>query len=104
MYDYVAVFCFYVRIVIQAVRLAFMFYAYAVMHDYVAFLEYESRMFLRSETIWEEFANINVSSIESVTYFFLFHIPTHATHLVYEILHTFFVVTGQIVAYCAMLF
>ena len=103
MYDYIAVIAFYVRILTQGVRLALMFFAYAGMHDFVLYMDYSHRYLTGNESIWEEISNIN-TSISSVTYFFLGVLPGHLLNWVYEVFHTFFVVTGQLVAYFGMIF
>ena len=103
MYDYIAVIAFYVRVLTQGVRLALMFFTYALMHDFVLYMDYSHRYLTGNESIWEEISNIN-ASVSSVTYFFLGVLPGHLLNWMYEVFHTFFVVTGQIVAYFAMVF
>ena len=103
LYDYIAVIAFYVRILTQGVRLALMFMTYAAMHDYVLFMDYSHRYLTGNESIWEEISNVN-ASISSFTYFFLGVLPGHLLNWMYEVFHTFFVVTGQLVAYFAMIF
>jgi hypothetical protein len=103
LFDYVAVICYYVRIITQAVRLALMFFAYAGMHDYVLYVNYSSRCLAGNESIWEEISNVN-ASMSSVTYFLVGILPSFIINWLYEIFHTFFVVTGQIVAYFGMIF
>ena len=103
MYDYIAVIAFYVRILTQGVRLALMFFTYAAMHDYVLYMDYSHRYITGNESLWEEVSNIN-SSASSITYFFLGVLPGHLLNWMYEVFHTFFVVTGQLVAYFAMIF
>jgi hypothetical protein len=102
-FDYVAVICYYVRIVTQAVRLALMFFAYAGMHDFVLFTHYHNRYLTGNESLWEEISNVN-ASVSSITYFLLGTLPGFILNWLYEIFHTFFVVTGQIVAYFGMIF
>lgn len=103
MYDYIAVIAFYVRILTQGVRLALMFFTYASMHDYILFMDYSHKYLTGNESIWEDVSNINVS-VSSITYFFFGVLPGHLLYWVYEVFHTFFVVTGQLVAYFAMIF
>lgn len=103
MYDYIAVIAFYVRILTQGVRLALMFFAYAGMHDFVLYIDYSHRYLTGNESIWEEISNVN-TSLSSVTYFFLGVLPGHLLNWMYEVFHTFFVVTGQLVAYFGMIF
>jgi hypothetical protein len=103
MYDYIAVIAFYVRILTQGVRLALMFAAYAGMHDFILFMDYNHRYITGNESLWEEISNIN-TSISSFSYFFLGTLPGILLNWVYEVFHTFFVVTGQLVAYFGMIF
>jgi hypothetical protein len=103
MYDYIAVIAFYVRVLTQGVRLALMFAAYAGMHDFVLYMDYGHRYLTGNESIWEEISNVN-ASVSSVTYFFLGTLPGILLNWMYEVFHTFFVVTGQLVAYIGMIF
>jgi len=103
MYDYIAVIAFYVRILTQGVRLALMFFTYAAMHDYILYMDFSHKYLVGNESIWEEIANVN-TSLPTVTYFFFGVLPGHIFYWMYEVFHTFFVVTGQLVAYFAMIF
>ena len=103
MFDYVSVISYYVRILTQAVRLALMFSAYAGMHDFVLYMDYSHRYLTGNESIWEEISNIDCST-SSITYFFLGTLPGILLNWMYEVFHTFFVVTGQFVAYFGMIF
>jgi len=103
MYDYVAVIAFYVRVLVQGVRLILMFFTYAGMHDVILYYMYDQTLLIGNESIWEEISNINLS-VNSLTYFFVFTLPGHVFYWLYELFHTFFVVTGQFVAYFAMIF
>jgi hypothetical protein len=80
-----------------------MFSAYAGMHDFILYMDYSHRYLTGNESIWEEISNVN-ASVSSVTYFFLGTLPGILLNWMYEIFHTFFVVTGQIVAYFGMIF
>lgn len=101
-YDYIAVIAFYVRVLVQSVRLALMLFAYASMHDYVLYQQYTFSP-VAVESIWESLSNID-ASVNSVTYFILGVLPGYILYWIYELIHTFFVVTGQLVAYLAMVF
>lgn len=103
MFDYVSVISYYVRILTQAVRLALMFSAYAGMHDFILYMDYSHRYLTGNESIWEEISNVN-ASVSSFTYFLLGTLPGIILNWMYEVFHTFFVVTGQIVAYFGMIF
>lgn len=102
-FDYVAVISYYVRVLTQAVRLGLMFGAYAGMHDFVLYADYGHRYLIGNESLWEEISNIN-ASVSTLTYFMLSTLPSLLLNWLYEIFHTFFVVTGQIVAYFGMIF
>ena len=103
LFDYVSVISYYVRILTQAVRLALMFSVYATMHDFVLYVDCNHNYSIGNESIWEEISNVN-ASLSSFTYFFLGVLPGFILNWVYEIFHTFFVVTGQIIAYLGMIF
>ena len=103
MFDYVAVITYYVRVITQFARLVLMFSAYAGMHDYILYMDYSHRYLTGNESIWEEISNVSASA-SSVTYFFLGILPGILLNWMYEVFHTFFVVTGQIVAYLGMVF
>ena len=102
-YDYIAVIAFYVRVLTQGVRLILMFFTYALMHDFVLYMDFNHKFFIGNESIWEDISNVNTSS-SSITYFLLGVLPGHLLNWMYEVFHTFFVVTGQIIAYFAMVF
>lgn len=103
LYDYVTVICFYVRVIFQATRFVLMFVAYASMHDFIIYSHINRGTFLGFESIWEEISNLE-TSIPSITYFLIGTAPKIIVYLWYEILHTFFVVTGQAIVYVIMVF
>jgi len=76
MYDYIAVIAFYVRVLTQGVRLAFMFGTYALMHDFVLYTHYTHQFMVGNESIWEDISNVS-ASVSSVTYFLLGVLPGH---------------------------
>lgn len=51
MYDYIAIMAFYARILTQSIRFALMFFAYAAMHDYVLYMQFESAFLWGNESI-----------------------------------------------------
>jgi len=51
MYDYIAVIAFYVRILTQGVRLILMFFTYALMHDFVLYMDYSHRYLTGNESL-----------------------------------------------------
>ena len=103
MFDYISVIIFYVRILVQGVRLVLMLGTYAGMHDVVLYFSFGQKMFLGSETLWENLNTVNIT-LDTLSYYFLFTLPGVFIHWIYEILHTFFVVTVQFAAFFAIVF
>lgn len=103
MFDYIAVTIFYTRILVQGIRLVLMLFTYASMHDFVMLFSFNQKMFLGSENFWEELNNVSIT-LDSLSYFFLFVLPSRLFYWIYEILHTFFVVTVQFAAFFAIVF
>jgi len=104
LYDYIAILAFFVRLLVQGVRLVLMFFVYVGMHDTIVYLNYDQKLLTNcTESIWDELSNLNVSA-DSFSYFMLFILPKHILYWQYELFHTFFVVTAQMVAYFAMIF
>lgn len=103
MFDYIAVTIFYTRILVQGIRLVLMLFTYASMHDFVMLFSFNQKMFLGSENFWEELNTISIT-LDSMSYFFLFTLPSRFFYWIYEILHTFFVVTVQFAAFFAIVF
>lgn len=102
-FDYINVIIFYIRILIQGIRLVLMLVTYLSMQDVVLYFSFSQKIFFGSETLWE---NLNAPSItlDSLSYYFLFTLPGIFVHWIYEILHTFFVVTLQFSAFFAIVF
>jgi hypothetical protein len=80
-----------------------MLFTYASMHDLVMLFSFNQKMFLGSETFWEEVNSVQIT-VDSMSYFFLFTLPSRFLYWIYEILHTFFVVTIQFAAFFAIVF
>ena len=102
LYDYIAVIIFYTRIVVQGIRLVLMLFTYLGMHDVVLYFLFNQNFFLGFENLNENL-NINLN-FDSITYFILFVLPGKLFYWIYEILHTYFVVTVQFVAFFAIVF
>ena len=104
LYDYIAILAFFVRLLVQGVRLILMFFTYAGMHDTILYMNYDHKLLSNcNESIWEELSRVNVS-VDSFSYFILFGLPKHLLYWQYELFHTFFVCTGQMIAYFGMIF
>lgn len=103
LFDYIAVVIFYTRILVQAVRLVLMIFTYVSMHDLVLYFKFKQKMFIGYESLWETFSSLP-TTLDSFSYFFLFILPGKFIYWIYEILHTYFVVTVQFIAFFAIVF
>lgn len=103
MYDYIAITAFYVRLMVQGVRLILMIFTYISLHDLIIFFDFDLKLFTGFELIWEDLSNFN-GTFNSFSYFFLFIIPIKIIYWLYELFHTFFIVTAQFIAFFAMVF
>ncbi len=103
LYDYIACAAFYIRLMVQAVRLVLMTFTYISMHDLIVFFDFNSKLFFGFESITEELSNVS-GTFNSFSYFFFLVLPLKFLYWAYEVLHTYFVVTAQFVAFFAMVF
>jgi hypothetical protein len=103
LFDYIAVFAFYNRLLVQGVRIVLMFFTYSSMQDLIVFLDFDKQLFFGSDNIWEAASNFS-ASFGSFSYLLLFEWPLILLYWLYEVLHTFFVLTAQTVAFFAMVF
>lgn len=103
LYDYISFAAFYIRVLVQAVRLILMSFTYASLHDFIIFYSLDQRWLAGSESIWDDLNNLSVMD-GSTSYFAVVSILAKIYYWLYELLHTFFVVTAQITAYFAMVF
>ncbi len=103
MYDYLVVIIFYTRILVQGVRLILMLFTFASMHDVVLFFNFNQKIFLGSEFYWDSL-NFLHSTLDNFSYYFLFSTSGTFLYWIYEILHTYFVVTIQFAAFFAIVF
>jgi len=51
MYDYIAVIAFYVRLMVQGVRLVLMIFTYISLHDLIIFFDFDLKLFTGFELI-----------------------------------------------------
>lgn len=103
MYDYIAIFALFIRLFVQGVRLLLMLFVYASLHDYVLYWSWHSKFWLYgSYDIWKDISILEFT-YDSISYFVM-KLPSYAIYWVYELAHTFFVITGQFIAFFAMVF
>ena len=103
MYDYIAFIAFYIRLLVQGVRLVLIVFTYASLHDFVIFFTFDQTLIVGNESILD-FVNKSMFTIKGFSYFFFLVLPSKILYWLYELFHTFFVVTGQTVAFFAMVF
>lgn len=103
MFDYIAFLIFGVRILVQGVRIILMIATYAGMHDLVMLMYCGNFTFPIYESFWDELAAVSFNT-KSVSWYLLVTLPARLFHWIYEVLHTFFVLTGQCVAFFAIVF
>lgn len=101
LYDYIAVAAFYIRLLVQNVRLLLMTLVYFSLYECILAFVTLTTWFNNYETLWENNSNNNTNYS---SYYFLIKIPGQLIYWVYELLHTFFVLTAQFVAFFAMIF
>jgi len=101
LYDYIAFSAFYIRLLVQNVRILLMTFTYFSLYECILTYVSFSSWFGNYETLWED-NDYNYSNYNS--YYFLIRIPTQIIYWLYELFHTFFVVTAQFVAFFAMSF
>ena len=102
-YDFIAFLAFYMRVLVQAVRLLLIMFTYISLHDAIILAPYVYRGTNSSETFFDELSKVK-PSISSVSYYLSITLPNRLGYWSYELLHTFFVVTAQFVAFFAMIF
>lgn len=102
-FDYITVLIFYTRVLVQGIRLVMMLGTYASMHDLILYFSFNQKMFLGSENIWESMHTTSIT-LDTFSYYFLFNVPGIFIYWIYELLHTYFVVTLQFSAFFAISF
>ena len=104
MYDYINIGSFYVRLCVQWVRLLLMYLTFIVMHDTIVFCHFNENFFIFfSEFIWDEVSNIYVT-FNSVFYLLFDFVYSVIFRLLFELVHTLFVCTAQLIAFFAIVF
>lgn len=103
MFDYIAVSIFYLRLIVQNVRLAFMLFTFIELHELVIFYNIDKNILPTNESFvdsWDNVKNYNNYS----TYYLFYTLPSLLIKWLYELFHTFFMVIFQFVAFFAMIF
>lgn len=98
-YDIIMISVFYIRLALQAIRLVLMFIACASYYDYVMFYNFKESMFVGQTSALNDGSNFNV-----VMYWLLIKIPGIFLYVSYEVLHLWFILISQTLAFFAMIF
>jgi len=103
LFDYIAVLIFYLRLIVQNVRLAFMLFTFIELHELVIFYNLDKNLFPLNESYVDSWDN-SKTYFGSYNYYLLYTVPTLLLKWLYELFHTFFMVIFQFVAFFAMIF
>lgn len=102
-FDYIAFLAFYIRLCVQGVRLILMIFVYVSLHDLILLSPVNPKLFLGNDSLIDDVSNLSLT-YESFSYFFFTKLPVKILYWIYELAHTFFVVTAQFIAFFAMVF
>lgn len=103
LFDYIAVSIFYLRLMVQNVRLVFMLFTYSELHEMIVFYSIEENLFLGNENHVNS-SDKSKTNVNSLSYYLIFNIPVLLVRWLYELFHTFFMVIFQFIAFFAMIF
>lgn len=103
LFDYIAVSIFYLRLMVQNVRLVFMLFTYSELHEMIVFYNIEDNLFLGNEDNLNS-SDKNKTNVNNLSYFLIFNVPVLLIRWLYELFHTFFMVIFQFIAFFAMIF
>lgn len=103
MYDYIAFAGFYIRLVVQNVRLILMTFTFASFHEAIITHGVEKEWIIGNESFLDDMNRV-LKTPTFLTYFLVFKVPGHIIYFFYELFHTLFVVTAQFIAFFAMVF
>lgn len=102
-FDYIAFMAFYIRLCVQGVRLVLMIFVYVSLHDLIILSPIPEKLILGNQSLFDMVSNLSLS-YESFSYFLFTKLPIKVLYWIYELGHTFFVVTAQFIAFFAMVF
>jgi hypothetical protein len=101
-YDYIAVTVFYTRLLVQSVRIILMIFVYTSLYDLVLFNAYDYNNLFGYE---DSLNPVNTKyMLYDLSYTLLTQVIAQTVYLIYELLHMFFVMTAQTIAFFAMVF
>lgn len=100
-FDYIAVCVFYTRLVVQGVRLVLMLATFVGLNEVITYFSYNLEELFINDS-FEDLKQYNEEA--SFTYFIVFKLSISLMYWLYELMHTFFVLTVQFGAFFAMVF
>ena len=103
LFDYIAVSIFYLRLMVQNVRLVFMLFTYSELHEMIVFYSIEDNLFLGNENHTNS-SDKSKTNVNNLSYYLIFNVPVLLIRWLYELFHTFFMVIFQFIAFFAMIF
>jgi hypothetical protein len=103
LFDYIAIMVFYTRIVVQNIRLLLMFFTLISLYDVFIFFSLSTQNLFKSLKV-EEYYNVDYMTDANVSYSFLFLLLNKIFLLMYEVLHTYFIVMVQFISFFAIVF
>ena len=103
LFDYIAVSIFYLRLMVQNVRLVFMLFTYSELHEMIVFYSIEDNLFLGNEN-QSNSSDKSKINVNNTSYYLIFNLPVLLVRWLYELFHTFFMVIFQFIAFFAMIF
>jgi hypothetical protein len=80
-----------------------MSFTYISLHDFILYFNLDQSLWQSNENLFDELNNL-YSSNGSFSYFFFISILAKIYYWLYELLHTFFVLSAQFIAFFAMVF
>jgi hypothetical protein len=103
LFDYIAASIFYLRLMVQNVRLIFMLFTYFELHELVLFYTLEKNLLISNESFVDAW-DLMKTTFNSSSWFLFFTLPIFLIRWLYELFHTFFMVIFQFIAFFAMIF
>jgi hypothetical protein len=104
MYDYIAFSAFFIRILVQNVRIILIMVTYVSLHDFILYSDGLHTLLIGADIRLSDFCEQDAFFFKKVTFYIIVVLPLKMTQFMYELLHTFFVITAQFVAFFAMVF
>jgi hypothetical protein len=103
LFDYIAVSIFFLRLMVQNVRLVFMLFTYGELHELVIFFNIDRNLILMNDSFADGWNNTK-TNFNLSNWYLLLKLPVLLLNWLYELFHTFFMVIFQFIAFFAMIF